>query len=66
MADIKLCADFRRCLLTVSADIAQSIWCIQHTLDNVIYERGSAFDVAHKVTIKYNNMYNMYVYLSSS
>ena len=51
VADIELCADFRRCLRTVSADIAQTISAIQHTLDYAIYGRGSAFDVAHEVTI---------------
>ena len=51
VADIKLCADFRRCLLTVSADIARSIWHIQHVLDYTIYGRGSGFDVAYEVTI---------------
>ena len=42
VVDIKLCADFRRCLLTVSA---------QHALDYAIYVWGGAFDVAHEVTI---------------
>ena len=51
VADIKLCADFRQHLLTVSADIARIIWAIQHTLDYVIYGWGGAFDVAHEVTI---------------
>ena len=51
MIDIELCADFRWCLLTVSADIAQSIWCIQHALDYTIYWRGGAFDVTHEVTV---------------
>ena len=48
VADIKLCADFRQCLLT---DIAWTIWTIQHALDYVIYGWGGAFDVAHEVTI---------------
>ena len=52
VVDIKLCTDFRQCLLTVSADIAWTIWAIQHALDYTIYGRGSAFDVAHKVTIR--------------
>ena len=39
----------------VSADIAQTIWALQHVLDYEIYERGTAFDVAHEVTIKYYN-----------
>ena len=39
----------------VSADIAQTIWALQHALDYEIYGRGSAFDVAHEVTIKYYN-----------
>ena len=53
---VELCADFRRWLLNVSADIARSIWCIQHALDYAIYGRGSAFNVAHEVTI---NVYNV-------
>ena len=57
MADIKLCADFRQCLLTVSADIARTISTIQHALDYVIYGRGSAFDVAHEVTIRDKNVW---------
>ena len=51
VANIELCADFRQCLLTVSADIARTIWAIQHVLDYVIYGWGSAFDVTHEVTI---------------
>ena len=51
MANIELCADVRHCLLTVSADIAQSIQRIQHALDYAIYGRRGAFDVAHEVTI---------------
>ena len=55
VADIKLCADFRRHLLTVSADIARtSAWtisAIQLALDYAIYGWGGAFDVAHEVTI---------------
>ena len=50
-ADIEQCADIRRCLLTVSADITQSIWRIQHALDYMIYGWGGAFDVTHEVTI---------------
>ena len=49
--DIKLCADFRWHLLTVSADIARTISAIQLALDYAIYGQGSAFDVAHEVTI---------------
>ena len=56
VVDIKLCADFRRCLPMVSADIAWSIRRIQHALDYAIYGQGGAFDVAHEVTI---NVYNL-------
>ena len=52
VADIKLCTDFRRCLLTVSADIAWTISAIQHALDYAIYGQGGAFDVTHEVTTK--------------
>ena len=45
----------------VSADIARSISHIQQPLDYMIYGQGSAFDVAHEVTIKYNN--SMMVYM---
>ena len=57
VADIKLCADFQRCLLTVSADIARTIWAIQHTLDYAIYGWGGAFDVTHKVKIRNSNIH---------
>ena len=57
VADIKLCADFWRCLLTVSADIAWTIWAIQHALDYAIYGWGGAFDVAHEVTISYTKIW---------
>ena len=42
-------------LLTVSSDIARTISAIQHALDYAIYGQGSAFDVAHEVTIITNN-----------
>ena len=54
VANIELCADFRRCLLAVFADIAWSISRILHMLDYMIYGQGSAFDVAHEVTITTN------------
>ena len=52
VADIELCADFRRCLLTVSADIARIMMYTACTiLHNLWAGWGGVFDVTHEVTI---------------